>query len=664
MLLFVFLLAALQANYRSILPRKVLVLLMLFRLLLLPSIANIANLLGVGFFVVLVLGAQSQAFAATPVTELGSPSGTETATETANYDKTITVSQVTILGNKLVPSEQILSAMSIRPGAVYSKKALQEDLRQVYDLGYFTERMKAVPKATRSGIIVTLQVEENTPVTGVEIKGNSRLTQLEVDEIFATQIGMPQNLSQLNKGIEKLEAKYAEKGFVLAKVGNIADSPDGSVKLDVNEGIVDKIQYVGNRKTKDFVIKRSLSIKEGEVYNETVLNDDLKRLFATQAFDDVRRVLTASPDDPTHYNLVIEVDEKRSGAFNVGGGIDTVTGFFGSGGYSDPNFLGRGENFNVTLGVGSGVLGRNANVQANTRTYQFDLGWSTPAFLQTDNALSVNAYGRDLGSFNIPLAIERRIGSGITIGRGLKDKPNWSTSLGLRGEYVALREGGAQVDLNRFGITPALRKTQLDKGMFLTLTPTVAYDTRDNRFDPSSGWFNSVSLGGTAGLGADSYGTASVNLRKYLKLSNFVTLALNGQVTTSVAGDLPAFNALNLGGAYSVRGFQQGGLGIGSGFALGSVELRSKVPGLDKLKKVPFLESTRIVAFVDGGQLINENDGINNLFQRKGYGYSGGLGVRINIPGLGPIRLDYAVPLTATNKNYIQHFGFGIGQKF
>jgi outer membrane protein insertion porin family len=227
-----------------------------------------------------------------------------------------------------------------------------------------------------------------------------------------------------------------------------------------------------------------------------------------------------------------------------------------------------------------------------------------------------------------------------------------------------LREGGAQVDLNKFGITPALRQTQLDKGMFLTLTPTVAYDTRDNRFDPSSGWFNSVSIGGTAGLGADSYGTASVNLRKYLKLSNFVTLALNGQATTSIAGDLPAFNALNLGGAYSVRGFQQGGLGIGSGFALGSIELRSKVPGLDKLKKVPFLESTRIVAFVDGGQLINENDGINSLFQRKGYGYSGGLGLRINIPGLGPIRLDYAIPLTATNKNYIQHFGFGIGQKF
>jgi outer membrane protein insertion porin family len=600
----------------------------------------------------------------TPVSEISTPAGTEANTETANYDKTITVSQVTVFGNKLVPTEQILAAMSLRPGIVYSKKALQEDLRQVYDLGYFTERMKAVPKATRSGIVVTIQVEENTPVTAVEIKGNSRLTQLEVDDIFASQIGMPQNLSQLNKGIEKLEAKYAEKGFVLAKVGNISDSPDGSIKLDINEGIVDKIQYVGNRKTKDFVLKRSLSIKEGEVYNETALNDDLKRLFATQAFDDVRRVITASPDDPTHYNLVIEVDEKRSGAFNVGGGIDTVTGFFGSGGYSDPNFLGRGESFNATMGIGSGVLGRNANVQANTRTYQFDLGWSTPAFLQSEAALSTNLYGRDLGSFNIPLAIERRIGSNITVGKGIKDKPNWSTSLGLRSEYVTLREGGSQTDLNRYGITPAIRQNQLDKGMFITLTPTVAYDTRDNRFDPTSGWFNSASLGGTLGLGADSYGTASVNLRRYLKLTDYVTLAMNGQVTTSLINDLPAFNALNLGGAYSVRGFQQGGLGIGSGFALGSVELRSKVPGLDKIKKVPFLDTIRLVAFADGGQLINKNDSINNLFQRKGYGYSGGIGLRVNIPGLGPIRLDYAIPLTSTNKEYVQRFNFGVGQKF
>jgi outer membrane protein insertion porin family len=590
--------------------------------------------------------------------------GTTVESTAPNYDKSITVQKVVVVGNGLIEEARIRNVMTLRPGVVYSKQGLQGDLKRIYDLGYFTEKIKAIPKATREGIVIQITVEENAPVTGIEIKGNAVLTDAEIETYFKDQMGLPQNINNLNASIEALEKAYATKGFVLAKVTNIADTPEGKLELTVDEGRIHSIKVVGNRKTKDFVITKNLVLKEGEIYNDTTMNDDLKRLFSLQAFDDVRRVLTPSPEKPDMFDIVVEVDEKRSGAFSLGGGIDTVTGFFGSVGYTDPNFLGRGENFSTQFGVGTGVIGRDKTTQAKSRTYQFDVSWSTPYLAGTDNAFSANIFGRDLQSFNIPLALERRLGAGVSLSRAIERYDNVSASLGLKVENIALREGGSASDLAFFGINQAQRDKQLNQdGTFISLGPTIAFDNRNNRYDPSSGWYNTASVGGTLGLGADSYGTASLNLRKYYKLNNSLTLAWNGQLSSSIFNDIPDFNAFRLGGPYTVRGYQEGGLGIGSGLALSSAELRAKIPLYGKLKKVSFLDTLRLATFVDAGTLINESD-LNAIFGRKGYGASVGAGIRLTIPGVGPLRFDYAIPMVGTRKDYKQQFSFGVGQKF
>ncbi len=587
------------------------------------------------------------------------------------YDQSLSVSTIAIYGNRLVSTERIVAQMSLKPGVLYSKKALQEDLKRIYELGYFTENMKATPKATAQGIVLTLVLEENLPVSAFHFKGNEHLPASAIEGLFASQLGLPQNLQQLNETITQLEALYKEKGYVLAKVVDIGDAPDGSVTLTVDEGHIEKIAFVGNRKTKDFVIKRALSFKEGDVYNEKAMSEDLKRLYATQAFEDVRRSLSPSPRNPQRYQVVVEVDEKRSGAFNLGGGVDSISGFFGSTGYTDPNFLGRGESLNISLGVGSGVLGRDRTTQANARSYQVDLGWSTPAFLQKEVALSTNLYGRDFSSFSVPLSIERRLGGSITLAKALeKINPALSASLGLKYEQVSLREGVSLATIQGFfpSVTAADRAKQNVKANYLSLNPNLAFDTRDNQFDPSSGWLSTLGLGGFLGINnpksVKNYATISANVRKYIKLSNYVTLALNAQGSSSVFGDIPDVNAFSLGGAYSVRGYQVGGLGVGSGFALGSAELRMKLPMLAKaVKKVPFLDSLRLVAFADAGTLFRPSE-FNDVYKRRGEGFGAGLGLRITIPGLGPLRLDYAWPLLGVNKQFRQRVNFGIGQKF
>lgn len=578
------------------------------------------------------------------------------------YDQGLTIRKVSIEGNRLITEDKIKDSMSSRPGSLYSKRNLQQDLRRIYDLGYFTEKIKAVPVATNAGIVLRIEVEENAPITGVNIEGNTIIKDEELQAIFAGQTGLPQNIGQLNESIEKIEELYADKGYVLARVKSISDDPDGVINLEVNEGSLDKIHFIGNRKTKDNVIKRMMLTREGDVYNEKMLGEDLKRIFSTQSFSDVRRVLTVSPDNPDQYNLTVELDEKKTGSISLGGGVDTMTGLFGSLGYADPNFLGRGQNFSSVLAVGSGVFVRGDAI-ANARTYQFDVGWSNPSLFESVNSLSVNAYGRDLASFNVPLGIERRIGSEVTWSRPLASFKNMGASLGLKAEHVNLRDGGSPGALRSFGISQAMRDRQLEGGTFASLSPTLAYDTRDNRFNPTSGWLNTFSVTGAYGLGNDSYGTVLANVRKYFKIRDGITLALNAQGGTSPFGDVPMFNMYRMGGAYSVRGFQEGGLGIGGGFLTGTAELRTKIPFLDKLKNVPMLDTFSAAFFADAGQVFDAPEA-NRIFERPTLGASIGAGIRFNIPGMGPIRIDYAIPVAGRNNNYLQRFNFGVGQKF
>lgn len=579
------------------------------------------------------------------------------------YDQGLTINKVSIEGNKLIQAQKIKDSMVIRPGSLYSKTTLKDDLRRIYDMGYFTEKIKAVPISTNDGIVLRIVVQENAPVTGVNIEGNTLIDDNELQAIFANQTGLPQNIGQLNESIEKIEKLYADKGYVLARVSSIEDDPDGVINLKINEGEIDKIQFVGNRKTKDFVIKRLMVTQEGKVYNEKLLAEDLKRVFGTQSFSDVRRVLTASPDNPDKYNLTVEVDEKRTGAISLGGGIDTSSGLFGSVGYNDPNFLGRGQNVNSVFAVGTGVIGRDRDTVASARTFQFDVGWSDPAFMNTDNSLSFNTYGRDFASFNVPLGVERRIGSEIAWGRPLASLRNTSFGLSLRGENVNIREYATTKELRDFGITASDRKSQLEGGTFVSLSPTLAFDTRNNRFNPTSGWLNTVSLTGAYGLGGDSYGLASVNLRKYIKIREGITLALNAQGGRSLLGEMPEFNMFRMGGAYSVRGFQEGGLGVGSGFLMGSAEVRAKIPMIGKLKNIPVLNSLTAAGFIDAGTLMGESS-LNSVFDRPGTGIATGLGLRLNMPGIGPIRIDYAIPLSGGGSDAVRRWNFGVGEKF
>lgn len=177
------------------------------------------------------------------------------------HDKdAVYIKQINISGNSLVKTEDILEAMSAKTGMLYDKELIKVNLREIYNMGYFSERIKAVPNVTKDGVIIDIQVEENIPITGFVIKGNNVVSTKEIQSILAKQVGMPQNIVSINKAINEIEEYYAAQGYILARVLNIYDEPDGTIFVEINEGVIDEIKYSGNTKTKDRVIANNISV--------------------------------------------------------------------------------------------------------------------------------------------------------------------------------------------------------------------------------------------------------------------------------------------------------------------------------------------------------------------------------------------------------------------
>jgi len=604
---------------------------------------------------------------ALPVEPVAAP--IESFIDTKKYDPKDLIKEFDVEGNSLISDDQILEVIKGKVGTPYKVEDLKIDLQNIYNMGYFTKNIKALPTKTASGVIVKIVVQENIPITGFSIEGNSVLNESEIRSVVNKNIGTPQNINVLNDMIQQIEDLYAAKGYSLARIKNIQDEPDGNIEIKVDEGYINDIKIAGNIKTKDFVIKRNMMVKSGDIYNELALADDIRRIFGTRAFSDVRRVVSPSEADPDKYSVKIEVDEKRSGSISMGGGVDTGAGLFGSAGFTDYNFRGMGQQLGVDFMSGSGIVFRNDNILRRA-SYQAEVRFFDPAFLQSKNSLQAKIFGRDYASWQVPLATERHFGTEIEVMRPLEGYKHLTGGITMGFENVMVKEGDvdqSRLDFAKNGVDFSKRANMLTGGTFISLGPKLIYDTRDNMLAPRKGVLASLSVKESLAIsgGSSSFGKIEGNIQKYYPVGEKSTVALMSKVGTNFHGDAPYFAQYHLGGMRSMRGFTQGAAGNGMGMMMATAEFRTPVPFMSKITENTFFNDMRLVAFLDAGKVINPNV-VDDVYKYPGYGISTGLGLRIYIPGLGPIKLDYGYPLSALGGGQAKtgRFLFDIGEMY
>ena len=590
----------------------------------------------------------------------------DSAEKSARYLK-----KVEIHGTNVVSPELILEKLNLKNGDAYDRDAVQNGLRNVYSMGYFTEKMRAIPVNNSDGT-VTLKIilEENAPVTDFTIEGNTVVSTEEILAPLLPMKGKPQNITQLNEATAKIQNIYNSKGYILSRVDSVTDDPDGTINISIKEGTVNSIAIAGNEKTKDYVIARNILTEPGTVYNENQVKQDLVRLYATQAFKDVTREIEPCADDPDTYDITINVQEQRTANISLGGGIDSVTGVFGSVGIADNNFLGRNQRVSLNGLVGSGVILNDASIMRRMNM-QFELSFFEPHFLNADTSLMSKLFYRDFGSYQVPLAIERRFGAEATVAHRMKRNKHLTSTFSLGVENIDVSEG----DYNkiaglysRYNIPIEERARQLEGGLFMSLSPALVYDTRDSNVVTRKGTLASIRFDEELGLidFDKTHGKLTGTIKQYVPVGKKSSLSFMAKAGGRIHGDnMPEVMAYRLGGPYTIRGFKMSGVGTGDAFVMGSAEFATPIPFIDRTKlarKVGFLNNIRLTAWVDAGKIFDPTIS-NTLYDRPMYAVSAGVGVKLYIPGMGPLSIDYGIPLTNPGDNGSKngYFTFGVG---
>lgn len=603
---------------------------------------------------------------ATQTTINETPMTSASVSTTATNSEKKKIKNIEFVGNNVIDKSLILEQMKLQAGDNYSRELVQRDLKAIYEMGYFTENMRAVPVNNSDGTItLKIVLVENAPVTDFTIEGNTVISTDEILSYLLPMKGKPQNISDLNSAIAKIQDCYSSKGYILARIDSVSDDPDGTVNISIKEGTINRILISGNEKTKDYVIERNVLTEPGQVYNENLLKEDVVRLYATQAFKDVTREIEPT-DDPDKYDITIKIEEQRTASISVGGGIDSVTGVFGSVGIADNNFMGRNERISLNGIAGTGVILNDSSIKRRMNL-QAELSYFKPYFYNADTSLMSKIFYRDFGSYQVPLAIERRIGAEATVAHRMKFNKHVTGTFSLGLENIDVSEGdGKKISelYSRYNIPISQRARQLDGGLFLSLSPALLYDTRDSATVTRKGTMASLRFDEEFGvLDFDkTHGKLTGMVKQYVPVGKKSSLSFTAKGGGKIHGDnMPEVMAYRLGGPYTIRGFKMSGVGTGDAFIMGSAEFATPIPFLDRTR-INFLNNLRFTVWADAGKIFNPSI-TDKIYDRPLYAVSVGVGLKLYVPGMGPLSIDYGIPLTnpGSNGNNNGYFTFGVG---
>ena len=316
----------------------------------------------------------------------------------------------------------------------------------------------------------------------------------------------------------------------------------------------------------------------------------------------------------------------------------------------------------LELRGGSSVLG--GDLRYIYETGNPSRGFSVNVFNQRSFSSSFREGERDVDLPNGDSPWIHRLGGGVEGFYGFT--PDWDAALGVTYQLVSVRDDVFSSDLEPFDeLGNQLTVSDDAQDELLTINLVTQYDTRDSSRNPTEGARLRLGLDQSIPVGeADiSMTRFSASASQFIPLSLFGftegprTLVLNVQ-GGHIFGDVPPYQAFNLGGISTVRGFGRGELATGRSFVQATAEYRFPIADF-----IAFNEDVNVggTLFVDYADALGTQDEVIGdpgvVRDKEGEGFGFGFGLRANLgPSLGPLRLEFGI----TDDGDTQvHFAFG-----
>lgn len=534
------------------------------------------------------------------------------------------VKAIEIRGNKRIPREQILAAVTAtRAGQPLSEEKLRADIRAINELGLFAD-VAVRTETEQDGLVVVFLVTENPVVAEIVVEGNTVISGDEIRRALAVPVGEVLNINKMRDGARAVQKLYEDKGYVLARVADLGLLPvEGAVdqarlRVRIAEGTVEAVRFSGLRKTKESMVRRHITVKPGDVFNVNALNRDLQRLFNLELFESIRALPQPGATSDSVV-VVVEVKEARTSQIAGGVGYSTAEGLLGFLEYRDRNWQGLGQSFTVRA--------ERSIQQEGLQRFNYEIAFTEP-FLDERTAMDLSLFSRASveREYSGGVATSRfelqRTGSLIGVTRPLD--ATTTATLRLKSEYTNFVP--LPLDPND-PASPVVPPSLLTPGRVVTLQLFAVQDGRDDRFAPTRGQRIALTTDfSLRALGSDfGFAKYAVDYQQYIPLGKGTTVV--GRLFYGASsGTLPVQEQYVLGGLGTVRAFAAGRFRADS-MVVANVEYRFPFSALFRQ-----LTDLQGVVFVDVG-----NAPVSFTDLKVGYG----IGVAIKTP-LGPIRIDLA----------------------
>jgi outer membrane protein insertion porin family len=405
----------------------------------------------------------------------------------------------------------------------------------------------------RSGFFLTFNISEGDRYRVGKITINSQLRNLNGDSLrhdLELDEGDWYDGDAIGRSVDAMEKDVHDRGYAFVEVKPRIDRVPGKhvvdLTFDVGEGprvYVERIDIVGNTRTKDKVIRREFRLAEGDALNGEAVRRSRQRLQDLDYFNNVD-ISTAPGSAPDKAVLTTTVDEKATGELSLGGGYSTDAGALLDVGLSEKNLIGTG----VSAGV-NGVLAQKRSSITGSITDPYFLDKNLVAggdiFLIQTNYLGTEPYD------------EKRVGFDVRVGYDFNEylRQVWSYSLVGRTVFNVASTASFYI------------KQEAGYTLLSQVSQAITYDRRDSKTDPHSGYL--LSLGNDiAGLGGnENWVRTNVSGQYFLPLDKFTGNSDWGISFTAGFGYLwnegqqeQIIDRFFLGGD-NLRGFEIGGAG-------------------------------------------------------------------------------------------------------
>jgi outer membrane protein insertion porin family len=553
-----------------------------------------------------------------------------------------------VLKNLLPETKEAGFFSWVTKSGVYKEETVEKDTDAIiafYLVKGFLQVKVAKPKVEvdKSGITVTIPVEEGRQfkVGRLDLKGDLIAPKMELLKMVPIYPGEIFNREKVQQSISSLTDRYADQGYAFVDVSPQIiphdDQPLVDLIFDIRQGskvYFERINILGNTKTRDRVIRRDLRTVEGELYSLTALKKSRDNLNYLGFFKEVDvSTKKGSADDKMVMN--VRVEEGPTGSVSAGVGYSSIDKLVGLFSISQNNLFGRGQRLILTSQLGS------------VSSY-YSLSFTEPRLFDSQILAGGDIFNtwRDYDDYSV-----KRTGGAARFGFPLFEDFRVYT------QYLY-----EVVDTyNILDTASDMLKSQEGISTTSSIYLGLRRDTRDHAFDPTKGSDNGVSV-----TYAGRFLGGSNDFTKYQASSAWfitpfwnLTFSARGLIGYIEGDPIPLYERFRLGGIYSLRGFKA--------YSIGPKAPNGEVIGGDKEllfnfeMLFPIAKEIKLkgLIFFDAGNAWD----VGETYRMDDLRTSAGIGFRWMSP-MGPLRLEWGYNIKPKEGESRSSWDFTVGTFF